>query len=529
MTELKTNLVAVTIYPDRARLERKGRQHFESGLHQIEIHELPLALNPDSMRAAGRGLAKARLMGLQVKRSFYRSTPVEAVQALEERLEAAQDELTGLEAQMKLIAQQRASLVSLAGQSRIFARALVSGERNIEDQFALLDSIEERLASLDRQELALQVAIRSQQRKLEQLKNELEAQRSSRPRERYTAIVEVEVVQAGELEITLSYVVSQAGWQPLYDLRLLEEGDQSFIEVGYLAQITQNTGEPWTEVALTLSTARPALAENLPELQPWYIRPRPTRPPAPLHAKIASQAADVMPMMAAAPPAEEIDWKAASAPVEELTAQVGESGAAVTYTVPGLVSIPADGAPHKVTVSRFKLQPQLDYVAAPKLVEAVYRRARLTNDSPYTLLPGLANLFDDEEFIGSTRLELIAPDAPMELYLGVDDRIKVVRELKRREMDKTIIGGKRRINYRYEIQVENLLPFDARLTIHDQAPVGLHEEIKVRLEAIEPRPSKQSDLNLLEWELVLAPKAKRTIQLNFVVEYPQSMEVIGLP
>jgi uncharacterized protein (TIGR02231 family) len=180
-------------------------------------------------------------------------------------------------------------------------------------------------------------------------------------------------------------------------------------------------------------------------------------------------------------------------------------------------------------VARYSLPPRLDYVAAPRLVEAAYRRAKALNDSLYTLLPGPANLFAGDEFIGATRLELTAPQGEIELYLGVDDRLKVERELKRRDVDKSMLGGKRRIRYSYEIRLENLLDAETTVTIHDQMPVSRHEDLKVRLESADPKPTQQTDLNLLDWELSLTPKQKRAIHFDFIIEYPQTLEVIGLP
>ncbi|NIP35116.1 MAG: mucoidy inhibitor MuiA family protein, partial [Gemmatimonadetes bacterium] len=208
---------------------------------------------------------------------------------------------------------------------------------------------------------------------------------------------------------------------------------------------------------------------------------------------------------------------------------VEASGAAVTYRVPGAVAIPADGAPHKVAVARFELTPELDYVAAPKLVEAAYRRASLTNDSPYTLLPGPANLFAGEEFIGTTQLELVAPQGEVELYLGADDRVKVERELKRREVDKRLIGDRRRLRYGYEIALENRLPAEAQITLHDQIPVSRHEDIKVKLESADPQPTERTELNLLDWELTLAPGERRVVRFDFTVEHPRDMGLLGLP
>jgi uncharacterized protein (TIGR02231 family) len=217
------------------------------------------------------------------------------------------------------------------------------------------------------------------------------------------------------------------------------------------------------------------------------------------------------------------------AEAEVVEAIVEQSSVAMTYRVPMSVSIPADGAPHKVTVTRFQLEPELDYVTAPKNVEAVYRRARVSNDSNFTLLPGSANLFAGDEFLGTTHLDLTAPQGEIELYLGVDDRVKVKREMKRRDVDKKLIGNKRRISYAYEITVENMLQSQVQLILHDQFPVSKHEEVKIRLEEANPQPAEQTELHLLKWNINLAAQEKRQVRFDFSVEYPPALEVVGLP
>jgi hypothetical protein len=75
----------------------------------------------------------------------------------------------------------------------------------------------------------------------------------------------------------------------------------------------------------------------------------------------------------------------AGLPVEEAVeaqASVDTSSGSVTYHITDPVIIPADGAPHKVVLARFALTPVLDYVTAPKLVEAAYRRSQNVNNSP---------------------------------------------------------------------------------------------------------------------------------------------------
>jgi len=532
MTELRTTITAVAVYPDRARVTRSGAATLEPGSHRLEILELPLQLDPASVRASARGTASARLLGVDVRRDFYTETPAERVRALKEQAESLEDEMRGLDAQVELLKQEHATLGDLAGQTEIYARGLAYGKVDAEAQMALFDNVRGRVEEINTALLELAVSRREMERRLQKLQKELDQLRGARRRERYAGIVEVEVNQAGKLTIELTYVVSGAGWRPLYDMRLVEEEERPVMTVGYLAQVTQRSGEDWDNVALALSTARPTLAETLPELDPWYVGPIRARkrsaPPRMMKAAAPAHA-PAMEMFAAGA---ELDGSAVADTVKEAEtalATVETSGAAVTYRVEGAVSVPADGAPHKVTVASFELAPQLDYVTAPKLVEEAYRRAQATNDGPYTLLAGTANLFSGDEFIGATELELVAPQGEIELYLGTDDRIKVERELKRREVDKKLLGDHRRLRYGYEITLENLLPVEASITLHDQLPVPRHENIKVKLESAEPKPAERTELNLLEWELKLASGEKRVVRFDFTIEHPRGMDLMGLP
>ena len=529
MTQLTTTIVAATVYPDRARITRRGALFLEAGAHSLEITELPLHLNPDSLRASARGTARLRLLGAQVRRTFYVEAPSDQVRRLEGEIEELQDELKRLEAQVELIKQNRINLDKLAGQANIYATALAAREMTIEQQLALYDGVRQQAEKLDDEAQGVQISRRGTEQRLQKLTKELEQLRSSRPRERYTAVVEVEVLEPGELTVEVSYGVGGASWKPLYDLRLLENDGFSSLEVGYLAQVTQNTGENWEAVALTLSTARPALAYTLPELTPWYISP-PTKFAPMARTQIQPQSlAMVEAMEKSLAPASAAPDYLAEQPAEEVTAEVYTAGTSVTYVIPGVTTIPPDGTAHKVTVARFSLTPRMDYVSAPKLAQAVYRRAKVENANLYTLLAGSANIFIADEYIGTTPLELTAPQGEIVLYLGNQDRIKVERELKRRDVDKRLISGKRHLAFGYEIKLENLLPVKVNLTLLDQFPVPWHEEIKVKLESADPMPSEQTELNLLKWEFSLEPKEKRTVRFDFSVESPQGMEIIGLP
>ncbi len=533
MTSLDTVITEVVVFSDRARVTRRGSLTLETGVHSIEVANLPLALQPDSVRAAGGGTARAALLGVEVRRVYFSETPVAEVQALEHEIEA-------LTTQDKALADQAEAATVRAGFARglsdkateQLARGLAFGRAEIDRGAVLIDFVQQQLAQAQSTLRDLALQRQTLQRQLTKLNNDLQSKRSAQPRERYSAFIEVKVTQPGELNIELTYMVAQARWSALYDLRF-EETQEPVVQVGYLGQVTQSTGEDWLNVALTLSTARPALTTVKPELKPWYIQE--VLPPMKRQAQSRAMFAAGAPLPAPAiqaeqavgaiPDAEPQSFQALDVP----EAAVESRGATVTFKLAQPVAVPSDNSPHKVNIAAVSLTPKLDYLSVPKLAEAVYRRATLTNRSEYLLLPGQANLFVDGDFIGTLTLDRVAPNEEFDLALGVDERVVVMRELKAREVDKKLIGDRRRIRVAYEIEVRNLRDRAIDLEIRDQLPVSRHEQIKVKLEAVEPKPIEQTELNELIWKLSPAANGQHVCRFDFTIEHPASMQVMGLP
>jgi uncharacterized protein (TIGR02231 family) len=208
-------------------------------------------------------------------------------------------------------------------------------------------------------------------------------------------------------------------------------------------------------------------------------------------------------------------------------AEVSDAGAALTYQLSGRADIPGNGDPRKVTIASFPLKPKLDYVTAPKLQAACFRRALVKNDSAYSLLAGQAQLFEGDDYLGATQLEFVAPQQEIELFLGADERMRIERELTLRDVDKNLLGDRRRIRYGYTLTLDNLRGAPQTVTVRDQLPVPRDEQIKVRLDSADPRPTEHDDLNLLEWKLEAKP-GKTEVKFEFTVEHPRTMDVLGL-
>ncbi|MFD0767173.1 DUF4139 domain-containing protein [Mucilaginibacter lutimaris] len=74
---------------------------------------------------------------------------------------------------------------------------------------------------------------------------------------------------AAQSQFTLTYLVNNANWFPTYDIRA--KNVNSPISIAYKANVTQQSGEDWKNVKLTLSTGNPTISGGKPELTPYFL------------------------------------------------------------------------------------------------------------------------------------------------------------------------------------------------------------------------------------------------------------------
>lgn len=510
-------IVAVAVYPDRARITRRGRITAPAGDQTVYVESLPLALQEDSVRVSGRG--PATVLGVDLAMRHHPQAPDETVAELERQRREAQAEVEELTDADDVQAQLDTFLAQLGRRAGgTFARTLAAGDASVElGEFT--ESLAGRLTAVRSKRRQLAKQRHEAEERLAAADRRLAAVAQQRTPDRRSAAIGLALDSEAEVEVELSYVVPGAGWTSSYDIRLT--GDR--LTLSWYGLITQHTGEDWPECDLTLSTARPMVAAKVPELDPWYLdRYHPPVPLAPAGAPMsfgvarqASYGADESVQAAAAPAFADLD------------ATVEQGVTAATYTPPRPVAVPADGASHRATIASVDLDTELDYVTAPVRSTDVHLRATVVNSSAHTLPAGRAAVFHEADFVGSAALPMWAPGEDVELALGLDDRIRVERKLVRRTATKATLGSTRRREVEYETRIENHTPRPARVTLLDQLPVPRDHEISVKPITAEPEPAETTDLGVVTWKLDLLPGAELVTRLAFRVDTAKSVELTG--
>jgi uncharacterized protein (TIGR02231 family) len=302
-------------------------------------------------------------------------------------------------------------------------------------------------------------------------------------------------------------------------------GDDNRVRLIYNAAITQRTGEDWQGAELILSTARPAVGARMPELRPWILS---LAPPVRLYEDVRKQRSETD--MVSAPAEATMEAVAVGAVAEEqITSMI--------FHVPGLHTVPGDGSSHRVLISEYTLEGAKQYVTTPKLSPFAYLRVKTVNETGVDLLPGNMNIFLDNDYVGRSDLVRVASGETFEMFLGIDEGIKVTRNEVSRKVDEgSFLSRRKKTDLVYAIEIQNNKRNPVNIVVYDQLPISQHSDIEVRSTRIQPEPSAPDPDNaneraaqgMLKWNLTIPAGGKQEIRIEFFVRHPLDMDVTGI-
>lgn len=266
---LKGSVSAVTVYQGQALVTRAVDLAELSGLSEVIVTSLPENVIAASLYAEPGP-------GVEIRSVRYRVRPMELdvrqeVRELDQQIQDVQDQIAASSRQQQLLQERQQYLGKLEQFTTVTAdRELKNGVLNAETLKELTNFNFEQRADIAERGLELVREQRDLQRQLQTLQRKRNTVAAGSAQTLREAVVFVNVGQAAGAAIKLSYLVSNATWSPSYNLRAASERDNVLVE--YNASIQQMSGEDWTDVAMTLSTATPSLVAQAPSLDPLVVK-----------------------------------------------------------------------------------------------------------------------------------------------------------------------------------------------------------------------------------------------------------------
>jgi Domain of unknown function (DUF4139)/N-terminal domain of unknown function (DUF4140) len=542
-----SRVTAVTVYQGNALVTREVNVPAGKGLVEIVVTPLPPQTVDSSLYTEGTD-------GVRVLSTRYRTRAVKEdtrkeVRAKELQIHDLALEAERLQKEVQVIEQNLQLLTKLENFTGATMQNLAEkGFLNSEATLALAKYVMTSRTEKSAEQIVVQQKLKANAAATEFANRELAELTSGSSRTERDAVI---VVDKGEAagKVRLNYLVTAATWRPQYRFRAGAEKDP--VQLEYLAAIEQQSGEDWTGVDMTLSTAQPQLNATPPELLALDIAvvsraamsgdPRqPGQQSAP-----AQQMAGMMGGMGAAmgggrsfdatrqmfhdqsqelrKKAQEelignraeagkafINEAAAIEQAQELLARKDEKeaddgankpdvappatavheGPSVTYHLRSRLTVPSRNDQQLIEVARIDTKPDYYYKAVPVLTTHVYRLADLANTSEYVLLPGEATMYVGTDFVGRMNLPLVAIGERYTVGFGVDPQLQVGRVLVKKS--RTVQGGNQVHNYEYRITVGSYKSAEVKVQVWDRLPRAEAEAVAVSLVEQSPRLSSNA-------------------------------------
>jgi hypothetical protein len=204
----------------------------------------------------------------------------------------------------------------------------------------------------------------------------------------------------------------------------------------------------------------------------------------------------------------------------------------------GMHDVPADARARRVVVATARAPTTLRYRTVPRERDEVYRTLTVTSPFEAPLLAGPADVYVDGSLLTTTRVPATDRGGRVTLGLGVENRLRVARNVRVVEDSAGLLGGSLSVEHQVTIELRSSLGSPAEIEVIDRAPVTDDKSLEVRALRAEPPAEAISTAQALEtsglpprgglrWRVVLTPGGRHTIAHGYALKLSKNLEVVG--
>lgn len=526
---IKSKIDGVTVYLSGAQINRSGKIKLIKGINRIQFENVSPYLNERTIQVKGTG----EYIILDVKKSSKYPEPVKVVKVdgipkkisdrilrVEDSIQQINYEITDLNAKISFLNIEKDFLLK----NNVFTN----------DSLPIVDKslafLREKLFNIHQEQTKYSRKKDKQTKELADLNKTLTDLRNygsnHQPVVNNNPIHYVEVTVQAKQDVygtmNISYLVNNAGWSPMYDIRV--ENTSQPVELTMKANVYQNTGEQWEDINLTLSTNDPFRNKVKPELSVWYLnyynpntgyyRQMDKKSKAYAEEEVAESVAK-----------DDFAYNTnTSMPGSGTSAMTSmnytvkqEMMAHAEYKISLPYTVESNNQAHLVAVNKQTIKGNYFHYLVPRYDNVGYIIAKLTDWEDLDLLPSKANIFYDGSYIGETRINPTANDT-LNISLGTDPNLIVKMEKNKEKTKDKVFSNEKEKTISYDLIVKNKGLNNLDVVIEDQVPVATDKSIKIELEN-KSGASFNEDKGMLTWDFKLKAKGIKTINYTYKVTY----------
>ncbi len=512
--EIKAAIKSVTVYPDRAQINHEGAIDLTAGRTILKLGGLSPYIDAQSIQVKGFG--NFMILSVNHQNNYLQNLEDSPeVNKISSQIEALQVKVEDEKAAIAVLKEKEAFLVA--------NRAILAKETTftIEQFRSVMDLYTNNMDQITMNTLKKNRLIKEYEKQITALQKQIadKTGKQQLPSGEISVTVSSEKPVSGRL--TFSYVVTNAGWYPSYDIRV--DDISKPVTLFYKANVFQNSGVEWKDVKISFSNATPWVSGNIPMLNPCFID---FYNPPPVH--LTGRASGVT--RSVAPAAMEVatldnrpEMKEMEAVPVAVEKQTGET--TITFEVEIPYSIPSDGKIQTIEIQRTTAPAEYKYVTTPKLSPHAWLTGNIADWAQHGLISGEATLYFENTFVGKSYLNVNQLTDTLLVSLGTDNSILIKREKRQDFTSKRVLGSNKTETFSFLITIRNNKTVPVKITVYDQIPVSSNSGIDV--ESIDLSGGRHnSQTGEVRWDLELNPQESKQLVLTYSVRYPKDKTVI---
>jgi hypothetical protein len=259
---VSSKINGVAVFLQGAQITRHALVPLKAGVSVLTLTGIAPAIQQQSIQVDGPSAVKILSVSFRINYMEEHKKP-ERIKVLE----AERKRLTSLIAQEKSTQE-----VYLEEENILKTNKSIGGtEKGVEvaELKAAMDYFRQRLLDIRQQLMQAERTIRSYQEELAKVDAQLTELRAIKGQPSGEIVVKVSTKAATNAELDVNYLVNEARWFPSYDIRA--KNVKAPVGVTYKANVSQQSGEDWENVSLTISSANPSEQGVRPIIKPWIV------------------------------------------------------------------------------------------------------------------------------------------------------------------------------------------------------------------------------------------------------------------
>ncbi len=209
------------------------------------------------------------------------------------------------------------------------------------------------------------------------------------------------------------------------------------------------------------------------------------------------------------------------------------------YRSENAVDLASDGQFHSLPMAHGSASCTPMHVVVPRESTDVFRTVVVDNPLSAPLLAGPMDVYWDDAFLLTSAVAFTAPKGKVELGLGVDQSIKVVRNTHYREDTAGLMGGSLALSHKIVVEVANEGGHDIQLEVRERVPVPASDEddIKLDIKSVAPpwgafdpsRATAQSEnpRGMYRWQIAMQAGERTELCATYEIKLPSKYELSG--